>query len=188
MDYICKNCGKIYKQNSSLWRHNKYECIINIPDDYEDLIGYEGLYKITKGGSIWSCIYRKEMKLLTSDDGYLYVTLKKDGIRNKGYLARLLGKQFIPNDDPLKTQIDHIDRNKLNNSLDNLRWVTQAENLANKNRKGCVYLDKRKDGAVYWKGSYTYYEEGKKIVKQKTSRDKEVVEKWLEELKSSKKN
>ncbi len=155
-------------------------------DEYEDIKGYEGLYKITKGGSIWSCCYRKPMKLLTSDDGYLYVTLTKNGIRTKGYLARLLAKQFIPNNDETKIQIDHIDRNKLNNSLDNLRWVTQTENLANKVRKGCVYLDERKNGTVYWKGSYAYYEDGKKIVKQKTSRDKEVVEKWLEDLKLQK--
>ena len=155
-------------------------------DEYEDIKDYEGLYKITKGGSIWSCHYRKPMKLLTSDDGYLYVSLKKDGIRTKGYLARLLAKQFIPNEDILRVQIDHIDRNKLNNSLDNLRWVTQAENLANKNRKGCVYEDKRKDGKVYWKSSYSYYEDGNRIVKQKTSRDKEVVEKWLEDLKLNK--
>jgi hypothetical protein len=156
-------------------------------DEYEDLKDYEGLYKITKGGSIWSCCYRKPMKLIMTDDGYLYVTLKKDGIRTKGSLARLLAKQFIPNDDETKIQIDHIDRNKFNNSLDNLRWVTQAENLANKNRKGCVYFDKRKDGKIYWKGSYTYYEDGNRIVKQKTSRDKEVVEKWLEDLKLNKK-
>jgi hypothetical protein len=151
--------------------------------EYEDMKGFEGRYKITKGGSIWSCIYRKDMKLLTSNDGYLFVDLTKDGKRTKGYLARLLAIQFIPNDDETRIQIDHIDRNKLNNSLDNLRWVNQTENLANKNRNGCVYLDKRANGKVYWKGSYAYYEEGKKIIKQKSSLYKEVVEKWLEDLK-----
>lgn len=154
--------------------------------DYDDIIGYAGLYKINKGGSIWSCHYRREMKPLLNDDGYYFITLKKDGIRTKIGLARLLGLQYIPNDDSLKIQIDHIDRNKTNNSLDNLRWVSQSENLANKNRKGCVYEDKRKNGKVYWKSSYSYYEDGKKIVKQKTARDKEVVEKWLRELKEIK--
>lgn len=153
-------------------------------DEYEDLKNYEGLYKITKGGSIWSCHYNKPMKLLMSKDGYYFVSLiNKDKIRTKCYLARLLAKQFIPNDDPLKIQIDHIDRNKVNNSLDNLRWVTQTENLANKNRKGCVYEDKRKNGKVYWKSNYTYYENGTKFIKQKSARDKEVVEKWLDNIK-----
>lgn len=185
--YTC-SCGKSYKDTKGLWRH-KNKCsqyISNIEtklEDYDDLIGYEGLYKINKGGSIWSCIYRREMKHQLNEDGYCYVDLSKDGKRSKCFIARLLAKQYIPNDDPLKDQIDHIDRNKVNNSLDNLRWVTQAENLANKNRKGCVYEDKRKDGKVYWKSSYSYYEDGKKIVKQKSSRDKEVVEKWLEDIK-----
>lgn len=155
-------------------------------DGYDDIKGYEKLYKINKGGSIWSCHYRKEMKPLINDDGYLFLSLTKDGVRKKCYIARLLGFQYIPNEDPLKIQIDHIDRNKTNNSLDNLRWVTQTENLANKNRKGCVYEDKRKDGKIYWKSTYSYYEDGKKIIKQKSARDKEDVEKWLEELKKEK--
>ena len=185
--YTCI-CGKTYNRNVSLCKHKNIcsQYISNIEtklEDYDDLIGYEGLYKINEGGSIWSCYYRKPMKLLMNDDGYYYVTLKKEGKRTKCFIARLLAKQYIPNDDPLKDQIGHIDRNKVNNSLDNLRWVTQAENLANKNRKGCVYEDKRKNGKVYWKSSYSYYEDGKNIVKQKTSIDKEVVEKWLEDIK-----
>ena len=152
-------------------------------DEYEDIKGYEGLYKITKGGSIWSCHYRRPMTLLTNESGYLYVTLKKDGIRSKCFLARLLAKQFIPNDDETKIEVDHIDRNKINNNLENLRWVTRQENLDNKNRNGCVYQDFRKNGKIYWKGSYPCYEDGKKIIKQKTSIDKNVVDKWLEDLK-----
>lgn len=185
--YTCI-CGNTYNRNDSLWKH-KNKCsqyIDNIEtkiEDYDDIIGYEGLYKINKGGSIWSCLYRREMKPLLNEDGYYFICLKKEGKRSKCYISRLLAKQYIPNDDPLKIQIDHIDRNKTNNSLDNLRWVTQTENLANKNRKGCVYEDKRKNGKIYWKSSYTYYEDGKKIVKQKSARDKEDVEKWLEDIK-----
>ena len=44
---------------------------------------------------------------------------------------------FIPNPDG-KAFIDHIDRNKLNNSLDNLRWVSSIENNRNASlRKDC---------------------------------------------------
>jgi hypothetical protein len=46
-------------------------------------------------------------------------------------LARLLALHFIPN--PLnKKEVDHIDRNPLNNSLSNLRWATRTENCLNK--------------------------------------------------------
>lgn len=45
-------------------------------------------------------------------------------------LHRLLGLQFIPNPEN-KPVIDHIDRNKLNNDLSNLRWATIQENRLN---------------------------------------------------------
>lgn len=38
--------------------------------------------------------------------------------------------QFIKNDDPLnKTEIDHINSNKLDNNISNLQWITHSENL-----------------------------------------------------------
>ncbi|VBB18384.1 intron HNH endonuclease [Yasminevirus sp. GU-2018] len=43
-------------------------------------------------------------------------------------IHRLVAKAFIPNDDPLKTVVNHIDANRLNNHVSNLEWVTTAEN------------------------------------------------------------
>lgn len=154
-------------------------------EEYEYIKGYEGRYKINRGGSIWSCIYRKEMKPILNEDGYLTLSLtNEERVRRKCFISRLLAIQYIPNEDPTKIQIDHIDRNKLNNSLDNLRWVSQQENLKNKVRNGSIYEDVRKDGKSYWKGCYYWYrEDGTKKQEQKTSINREVVEKWLEEQK-----
>ena len=49
------------------------------------------------------------------------------------------GKSCIPNDN-IPYQVDHIDMDRSNNKLSNLRWVTQSENVRasyanNKNRK-----------------------------------------------------
>lgn len=186
MSYTCKNCGKSYTNNKALWCHNnknKKICKIEVDSSFEDLIGFEEMYMINREGKIWSKVYKKELTTLTNEDGYLYVCLGDRETRRKCFISRLLAIQYIPKDDPTKIQIDHIDRNKLNNSLDNLRWVSQKENLMNKNRNGCIYLDVRNNGKSYWKGSYSWYEEDKKVVKQKTSINKEVVEKWLEEQK-----
>ena len=101
------------------------------PTEFQLIKGYENLYKINRNGDIWSCIYQKVMKPQLSKDGYLWVKLTKEKVNHKGRIHRLLGLQYIENTENLP-QIDHIDRNKLNNALDNLRWVTHTDNMRNK--------------------------------------------------------
>ena len=100
-------------------------------EEFEYIKGYENLYKINRKGEIYSCHYQKNMKYLEKDDGYYYVDLRIDGKRHKCYIHRLLAKQYIDNPDN-KPEIDHIDRNNHNNSLDNLRWVSRVENRRNR--------------------------------------------------------
>ena len=60
-------------------------------------------------------------------DGYLRVTLEKDGKTTTRFIHRLLAEAFIPNPENKET-VNHKDENKINNSLDNLEWMTKAEN------------------------------------------------------------
>lgn len=102
-------------------------------DDWDEVLGYEGLYYINRQGDVYSCTYNKCMKVQSDECGYLYVPLKKDNTQHKGRIHRLLALQYIPNPDD-SSEVDHIDRNKLNNDLSNLRWVTHAENMMNTTR------------------------------------------------------
>jgi len=149
---------------------------------FEDLKNFEGLYKINKNGDIWNCIYNKIM-IPHIDGRYLRIKLTKNKIRKHYRIHRLLAIQYIPNPDNLP-QIDHIDRNKLNNDLSNLRWVNNQTNSINKdyviNRKGSIYQYIKKNGKIYWKGSISV--QGK--TKQKASVDREVVENWLNNLRA----
>ena len=62
------------------------------------------------------------------------ICLCKDGKKYYKSIHRLIAKAFIPNPDN-KPDVDHIDHNPENNSLENLRWATHTENMRNKNKK-----------------------------------------------------
>lgn len=49
---------------------------------------------------------------------------------NKKFVHRMVAECFIPNPEN-KPQVDHIDTNRLNNCVNNLKWVTQRENNLN---------------------------------------------------------
>ncbi|KAA6369367.1 MAG: hypothetical protein EZS28_035105 [Streblomastix strix] len=78
------------------------------------------------------------------DDGYMQV-----GLNRRIYqLHRLVALQFIPNDDTeQKTQVDHCNHRRSDNSIINLRWVTPSQNCLNKDQ---TYLDDIDDESSYF--------------------------------------
>lgn len=59
--------------------------------------------------------------------GYLIVDLYEGNKSKKVPIHRLVAEAFIPNPDR-KATVDHIDGNRKNNSISNLRWATYSEN------------------------------------------------------------
>jgi hypothetical protein len=104
---------------------------------WKDIIGYEGHYKINNKGCILSInrlcnrrrknVNEKILKTPISSRGYFKVILCKDGIEKNFNIHRLIAVHFIdnPNNKPC---INHIDGNKLNNTINNLEWCTIQEN------------------------------------------------------------
>lgn len=147
--------------------HVAYNYIMDYEYDSEiwvDAVGYEGLYQVSNLGRIRSLHFIKKgykiLKPQVSPSGYYLVDLCKDKKSKMQSLHRLIAKTFIPNPDN-KPYIDHIDRNPLNNRINNLRWCTQKENCNNDLTK--LYRDETK---YYKKGLVLATE--KSISKSKT--------------------
>lgn len=87
-------------------------------------------YIIFSDGKIYSKISHKFIKARLNCKGYYIVTLKKVNGKKDFLLHRLLAEAFIPNPEN-KPCIDHIDCDRTNNSINNLRWVTYRENNLN---------------------------------------------------------
>ena len=96
---------------------------------------YRGLYQVSNiGGKVKSLgndKKRKEkiLKAKKTKDGYSQVIFCKNGKQKMFYVHRLAAHMFIENDDPEhKTQVNHIDEDKENNSVENLEWCTRKYN------------------------------------------------------------
>jgi len=139
-------------------------------------------YTIYENGDVYSKKRQGgggKLKHSLSKQGYLRVSLFDKDKKKSFLLHRLLGLCFIENPDN-KPCIDHIDRNRQNNSLDNLRWVTYAENNRNRaNPKGSIMINKCYfNERTYEYIKFTWYENGKRKSKNfKTIEDAEAFQK-----------
>lgn len=90
--------------------------------DYPDYIIYDDGRVFSK----YKNRYRKPTKD-NRDDGYLQIGLFNLGKRKMFKIHRLVALHYIPNP-ANKSDVDHIDGDKTNNHVDNLRWATRSDN------------------------------------------------------------
>lgn len=100
--------------------------------------GYEGLYEIYENGKIVNLQTGNELKGNINSYGYRVVRLTKDKKHKDYKVHQLLAKAFLPNPNNYRC-INHIDGNKLNNSLGNLEWCTHGQNTAH--ARATLHLD-----------------------------------------------
>lgn len=100
---------------------------------WKDVKGFEGLYQVSGSGEVKSLPRNgtkkggKKICQHIHKTGYMYCTLCKHGKLYNKQVHRLVAEAFIPNLDD-KPVVNHKDGDKVNNSLDNLEWVTLSEN------------------------------------------------------------
>ena len=98
-------------------------------ENWRKVIEYEDLYEVSNMGRVRSV--KKETLILKpfhwQKDGYMYARLSKKSKKCRRGIHVLVAKAFIPNPKN-KKQVNHIDGDKTNNTVDNLEWSTPREN------------------------------------------------------------
>lgn len=92
-------------------------------------------YEISSTGRVRSS-KRKNLKLLkiaTNNVGYNLVCLSYNGVRETCYIHRLVAEVFIPTGlDKNVAEVNHKDKNRKNNQVENLEWTNYSDNQKHK--------------------------------------------------------
>lgn len=103
-------------------------------------------YQVSNLGRVKSLYKNKLLRPKKHNKGYETICLSKDKILYYRLIHRLVALNFIDQIDG-KPEIDHIDGNKKNNCVSNLRWVNHSENNLNKEKtKKANYISKNSAG------------------------------------------
>ena len=152
---------------------------------YKDIPGYVGYYQASNLGNIKSLNRVVKCKRLGQQiikerilkpnivSGYAQVLLSKYGKRKDKKVHRLVAETFIPNPHN-KEQVNHMDGNKLNNSLENLEWNTCSENQLHAVKTGLSKPRRGKDNN-FTKLTKEQVIEIKKLLKSKTHTHSQIA-------------
>ena len=108
---------------------------------WKPVFQYEGYYEVSDHGNVRGVdraiqlpdekIRKVKGRLIApkrNADGYLFVSLSRNGVTNTRYIHRMVAVAFIPNPWQLP-EANHLDGDKTNNVPANLQWVTHQDNV-----------------------------------------------------------
>lgn len=104
--------------------------IDTLSEEYRDIPGYEDLYKVSNRGNIISCITHKLLSPWINNRGYLCVKLYRNNNRSEYKVHQLVLKAYDSiGETRIRNEVHHVDENKLNNNLSNLKWCSRKKNM-----------------------------------------------------------
>jgi len=114
---------------------------------WKEIPGYEGLYLVSSDGDIVALPKKSRTKsrlmkpCLRGRDYLKYqcIRLTKDGKGKIHSVHRLVAEAFLPNPEGLP-EVNHKDRNPMNNRVDNLEWCTRQYNIEYSKNKAVLQI------------------------------------------------
>lgn len=131
---------------------------------------------VSNKGNVKSFTTNKPRKTQKTKQGYESITFKTlDGKRKTKHLQRIVAETFIPCKNKQLLEVNHINGNKSDNSVENLEWTTRQENLQHA-RDNNLFKKQYKQA----NGRFKYADELVEQVKcdKKTHKIKELSEKY----------
>lgn len=117
----------------------------NQEEIWKDVIGYEGLYRVSSFGRMKSIERADRLKRIVpgiilkqspNTFGYMRLSLYKNGVKKYITVHQIVAKSFLSHTPNKKVLVvNHIDFNRQNNNIDNLEIVTNRENTNQKHLK-----------------------------------------------------
>ena len=123
--------------------------------EFKQIPGFSS-YRINRLGQVWSDKSNKALKAVDTHYGYLAVSLTNDEGKQKVIrVHQLLAMVFLGHKrDGHNIVVDHINGNKLDNRLENLKLVTNRENLSKDKYK--IKASKLPLGISYNRNGYLF--------------------------------
>nr|DAG32081.1 MAG TPA: homing endonuclease [Caudoviricetes sp.] len=88
---------------------------------------FNGRFSINEQGEVINNLTRHIISPYITNKGYYAIDLNCDGKRQKWLLHRLVALMFVPNPNNYPI-VMHLDNNRLNHSINNLKWGTYSDN------------------------------------------------------------
>lgn len=137
--YYKENKDKIlnYQNNKSREKREKIniereakiqEYIENSGCEWRDVVGYEGFYKVSSNGEIINLKLKHLVSRKEANNGYILITLNKNGVYQSIMAHRIVAMAFVPNPEN-KPKVNHLNGIRNDNRAENLDWKTHQETI-----------------------------------------------------------
>jgi hypothetical protein len=128
----------------------------DMEEQWKDVVGFEGFYKVSNYGKVFSQVSKRNIKIKIERNGYARAHLWRNGVVTCFLVHKLVAESFI-GPRPKGLDINHIDAKRSNNFVKNLEYITRKENvrLCFIGKKRGAYKDKFGYRArIYYNGKH----------------------------------